>query len=156
AFVRRLATRVCDLDRGHLSSWSGGWDAYLRGKAEALHAVAREQALFDQKLAQEEAWIRKGVDARRTRSAGRVKAVMQLREPVIQLRKREGDVKLAVQDAERSGRLVAQLEGVTHGFGGRTLIRRLSTTILRGDKIGIIGPNGAGKTTLLGILLGRI
>jgi ABC transport system ATP-binding/permease protein len=156
AFVRRLATRVCDLDRGLLSNWTGGWDAYLRGKAEALHAETREQALFDKKLAQEEAWIRKGVEARRTRSAGRVKALMQMREQFSQRRKREGDVKLAVQEAERSGRLVAQLEGVSHGFGGQTLIRRLTTTVLRGDKIGIIGPNGAGKTTLLGLLLGQI
>jgi ABC transport system ATP-binding/permease protein len=156
AFVRRLATRVCDLDRGFLSNWTGGWDAYLRGKAEALHAETRERALFDKKLAQEEAWIRKGVEARRTRSAGRVKALLQMREQFSQRRKREGDVKLAVQEAERSGRLVAQLDAVTHGFGGQTLIRHLSTTVLRGDKIGIIGPNGAGKTTLLGLLLGRI
>jgi ABC transport system ATP-binding/permease protein len=156
AFVRRLATRVCDLDRGLLSNWTGGWDAYLRGKAEALHAEERERALFDKKLAQEEAWIRKGVEARRTRSAGRVKALMQMREQFSQRRKREGDVKLAVQEAERSGRLVAQLDGVSHGFGGQTLIRRLTTTVLRGDKIGIVGPNGAGKTTLLGLLLGQI
>jgi ABC transport system ATP-binding/permease protein len=156
AFVRRLATRVCDLDRGRLSNWTGGWDAYLRGKAEALHAEAREQALFDKKLAQEETWIRKGVEARRTRSVGRIKALLQMREQFSQRRKREGDVKLAVQEAERSGRLVAQLDGVGHGWNGEVLIRRLSTTVLRGDKIGIIGPNGAGKTTLLGILLGRI
>jgi ABC transport system ATP-binding/permease protein len=156
AFVRRLATRVCDLDRGLLSNWTGGWDAYLRGKAEALHAETRERALFDKRLAQEEAWIRKGVEARRTRSAGRVKALLQMREQFSQRRKREGDVKLAVQEAERSGRLVAQLDGVSHGFGGQPLIRRLTTTVLRGDKIGIIGPNGAGKTTLLGLLLGQI
>ncbi|MES0873466.1 ATP-binding cassette domain-containing protein [Sinimarinibacterium thermocellulolyticum] len=156
AFVRRLATRVCDLDRGRLSNWTGGWDAYLRGKAEALHAEAIEQALFDKKLAQEEAWIRKGVEARRTRSAGRVKALLQMREHLQQRRKREGDVKLVVQEAERSGRLVARLDAVTHGFGGEPLIRRLSTTILRGDKIGIIGPNGAGKTTLLALLLGKL
>ncbi|MGB1560083.1 MAG: ATP-binding cassette domain-containing protein [Sinimarinibacterium flocculans] len=156
AFVRRLASRICDLDRGRLSNWVGGWEAYLRGKAEALHAEAREQALFDKKLAQEEAWIRKGVEARRTRSAGRVKALLQMREQFSQRRNREGDVRLAVQEAERSGRLVAQLDAVSHGFDGRELIRRLSTTILRGDKIGIIGPNGAGKTTLLGILLGQL
>jgi ATP-binding cassette subfamily F protein uup len=156
AFVRGLATRVCDLDRGHLSNWTGGWDAYLRGKAEALHAEAIEQALFDKRLAQEEAWIRKGVEARRTRSAGRVKALLQMREQFNQRRKRDGDVKMAVQEAERSGRLIAQLDAVSHSFGEHALIRRLSTTILRGDKIGIIGPNGAGKTTLLAIMLGQL
>ncbi|MFP5304876.1 MAG: ATP-binding cassette domain-containing protein, partial [Gammaproteobacteria bacterium] len=156
AFVRRLATRVCDLDRGRLSSWSGGWDAYVKGKAEALHAEAREQALFDKKLAQEEAWIRKGVEARRTRSAGRVKTLLQMREQFSQRRTREGDVRLAVQEAEQSGKLVAQLHNVSHAYAGRTLIRRLSTVILRGDKVGIIGPNGAGKTTLLNIILGRL
>ncbi|MEQ1439538.1 ATP-binding cassette domain-containing protein [Fontimonas sp. SYSU GA230001] len=156
AFVRRLATRICDLDRGRLSSWPGGWDAYVKGKAEALHAEAREQALFDKKLAQEEAWIRKGVEARRTRSAGRVKALLQMREQFRQRRVREGDVHLVVQDAERSGRLVVELNNVSHGYGDRVLIRRLSTLVLRGDKVGIIGPNGAGKTTLLNILLGRL
>ncbi|MEW6166715.1 MAG: ATP-binding cassette domain-containing protein [Pseudomonadota bacterium] len=156
AFVRRLATRVCDLDRGRLSSWSGGWDAYVKGKAEALHAEAREQALFDKKLAQEEAWIRKGVEARRTRSAGRVKALLQMREQFSQRRTREGDVRLAAQEAEQSGKLVAQLHNVSHAYAGRTLIRHLSTVILRGEKVGIIGPNGAGKTTLLEIILGRL
>ncbi len=156
AFVRGLATRICDLDRGHLSSWPGGWEAYLKGKEEALHAEAREHALFDKKLAQEEAWIRKGVEARRTRSAGRVKALMQMREQFSQRRNREGNVQLSVQEADRSGRLVARLENVQHGWNGRTLIRRLSTTIMRGDKVGIIGPNGAGKTTLLNLLLGKI
>ncbi|MFA5940642.1 MAG: ATP-binding cassette domain-containing protein [Sinimarinibacterium sp.] len=156
AFVRRLATRICDLDRGRLSSWSGGWDAYVKGKAEALHAEAREQALFDKKLAQEETWIRKGVEARRTRSAGRVKALMQMREQFSQRRVREGDVNLVVAEAERSGRLVAELKDVSHAYQGRTLIRRFSTVIMRGDKLGIIGPNGAGKTTLLNILLGRL
>ncbi len=156
AFVRRLATRICDLDRGRLSSWSGGWDAYLKGKADALHAEAREHALFDKKLAQEEAWIRKGVEARRTRSAGRVKALMEMREQFNRRRKREGDVKLSVQEAERSGKLVAELGNVSHAYNGRTLVQRLSTVILRGDKLGIIGPNGAGKTTLLNIILGQL
>lgn len=156
AFVRKLATRICDLDRGKLSSWDGGWDAYLKGKAEALHAEAREHALFDKKLAQEEAWIRKGVEARRTRSAGRVKALLDMREQFSKRRKREGEVRLSVQEAERSGKLVAELDNVSHAYGGRTLVRRLSTVILRGDKIGIIGPNGAGKTTLLSIILGQL
>ncbi|QHS10144.1 ribosomal protection-like ABC-F family protein [Sinimarinibacterium sp. NLF-5-8] len=156
AFVRALATRICDLDRGKLSSWPGNWEMYQRGKAEALHAEAREQALFDKKLAQEEAWIRKGVEARRTRSAGRVKALLQLREQFSQRRNREGNVTLNVQEAQRSGRLVAQLQQVHHQWEQQVLIRHLSTTVLRGDKIGIIGPNGAGKTTLINIILGKL
>ncbi|HEY1076642.1 MAG TPA: ATP-binding cassette domain-containing protein [Fontimonas sp.] len=156
AFVRRLATRICDLDRGKLSSWDGNWDFYLRGKAEALHAEAQQNALFDKRLAQEEVWIRKGVEARRTRSAGRVKALMQMREQFSQRRNRSGEVKMAVQEAERSGRLVAELTDVSQSYDSRTLIRRFSTVVLRGDKIGIIGPNGAGKTTLLNLMLGKL
>ncbi len=156
AFVRRLATRICDLDRGQLSSWPGGWEAYLKGKEEALHAEERERALFDKKLAQEEVWIRKGIEARRTRNAGRVKALLALREQFSQRRNREGQVRIAVQEAERSGKLVAELNDVSHAYQGHSLIRSLSTTILRGDKVGIIGPNGAGKTTLLNIILGKL
>ncbi len=156
AFVRRLATRICDLDRGKLSSWQGGWDAYLTGKADALHAEAQQNALFDKRLAQEEVWIRKGVQARRTRSAGRVTALLKMREQFSQRRNRSGEVKMAVQEAERSGKLVAELTDVTQSYGDRTLIRRLSTVVLRGDKIGIIGPNGAGKTTLLNLMLGKL
>ncbi|MDD3762225.1 MAG: ATP-binding cassette domain-containing protein [Nevskiales bacterium] len=156
AFVRRLATRICDLDRGQLSSWPGGWEAYLKGKEEALHAEERERALFDKKLAQEEVWIRKGIEARRTRNAGRVKALLALREQFSQRRNREGQVRIAVQEAERSGKLVAELSDVSHAYQGHSLIRSLSTTILRGDKVGIIGPNGAGKTTLLNIILGKL
>ncbi|MDP9141868.1 MAG: ATP-binding cassette domain-containing protein, partial [Pseudomonadota bacterium] len=156
AFVRRLATRICDLDRGKLSSWQGGWDAYLTGKADALHAETQQNALFDKRLAQEEVWIRKGVQARRTRSAGRVTALLKMREQFSQRRNRSGEVKMAVQEAERSGKLVAELTDVTQSYGDRTLIRRLSTVVLRGDKIGIIGPNGAGKTTLLNLMLGKL
>jgi ATP-binding cassette subfamily F protein uup len=156
AFVRKLATRVCDLDRGNLSSWQGGYEAYLTGKADALHAEERQNALFDKKLAQEEVWIRKGVEARRTRSAGRVKALMELRQTFAQRRNREGTANIVVQEAERSGKLVAEVKNVSQSYGGRQIIRGFSTVILRGDKVGIIGPNGAGKTTLLNILLGKL
>ncbi len=156
AFVRKLATRVCDLDRGKLSSWQGGYDAYLTGKAEALHAEERQNALFDKKLAQEEVWIRKGVEARRTRSAGRVKALMELRNTFANRRNREGTANIVVQEAERSGKLVAELKNVTHSYNGRKIIHNLSTVVIRGDKVGIIGPNGAGKTTLLNIILGKL
>ncbi|HUP92644.1 MAG TPA: ATP-binding cassette domain-containing protein, partial [Solimonas sp.] len=156
AFLRRLATRIWDLDRGRLTSWPGDYDAYLRGKQEAMHAESQHNALFDKRLAQEEVWIRKGVEARRTRSQGRVKALMQMREAFSQRRKLSGNVSMVVHEAERSGKLVAEVTDVSHGYEGRTLVRRFSTVVLRGDKIGIIGPNGAGKTTLLNILLGRL
>ncbi|PPE72684.1 ABC transporter ATP-binding protein [Solimonas fluminis] len=156
AFVRKLATRVCDLDRGKLSSWQGGYDAYLTGKAEALHAEERQNALFDKKLAQEEVWIRKGVEARRTRSAGRVKALMEMRNTFAQRRNREGTANIVVQEAERSGKLVAELKNVSQSYGGRKIIHNFSTAVIRGDKVGIIGPNGAGKTTLLNIILGKL
>ncbi len=156
AFVRKLATRVCDLDRGKLSSWQGGYDAYLTGKAEALHAEERQNALFDKKLAQEEVWIRKGVEARRTRSAGRVKALMELRDTFAKRRNREGTANIVVQEAERSGKLVAELKNVSQSYNGRKIIHNLSTVVIRGDKVGIIGPNGAGKTTLLNIILGKL
>ncbi|HSW14337.1 MAG TPA: ATP-binding cassette domain-containing protein, partial [Solimonas sp.] len=156
AFVRKLATRVCDLDRGRLSNWQGGYDAYLTGKADALYAEERQNALFDKKLAQEEVWIRKGVEARRTRSAGRVKALMELRNTFANRRNREGTANIVVQEAERSGKLVAELKNVSQSYGGRQIIRNLSTVVIRGDKVGIIGPNGAGKTTLLNIILGNL
>ncbi|HEY0975531.1 MAG TPA: ATP-binding cassette domain-containing protein [Solimonas sp.] len=156
AFVRRLATRVCDLDRGKLSSWAGGYDAWVTGKAEALHAEERQNALFDKKLAEEEAWIRKGVEARRTRSAGRVKRLLEMRETFANRRNREGEAKVVAQEAERSGKLVVEVTGVTHRFGEQTVIRNFSALIQRGEKIGLIGENGAGKSTLLQIMLERL
>ena len=156
AFVRRLATRVCDLDRGKLSSWAGGYDAWVTGKADALHAEERQNALFDKKLAEEEAWIRKGVEARRTRSAGRVKALLALRETFANRRTREGEAKVIAQEAERSGKLVVEVTGITHRFGEQTVIRNFSALVQRGEKIGLIGENGAGKSTLLQIMLGRL
>src|SRR5205823_1225445 len=119
-------------------------------------AEERQNALFDKKLAQEETWIRKGIEARRTRNEGRVRALKAMREARQQRRERQGTARLQVQESERSGTLVIEAKGVEFGFGGRTVIRDLTTTIMRGDKVGIIGPNGSGKTTLLRLLLGQL
>ncbi|MDB5975807.1 MAG: transporter ATP-binding protein [Nevskia sp.] len=156
AFLRRLATRIIELDRGILRSWPGTYDDYLRRKEEALRAEAQQGALFDKRLAQEETWIRKGIEARRTRNQGRVERLYKLRDEDRARRRLPGQVKLAVQEAERSGKLVVEAENVSFARGERVLVNNFSTTLLRGDKLGIIGPNGAGKTTLLNLLLGKL
>ena len=155
-FVRRLATRIVELDRGQLRSFRGSYDDYLVQKAALLDAEAKQAALFDKKLAQEEVWIRKGVEARRTRNEGRVRALKQLRVERSQRRDRVGNMDVRVQDAGQSGKLVFEAAGVTHALGGRTLIRDLSVRIMRGDRIGIIGPNGCGKSTLIRLLVGEL
>ncbi len=153
AFLRRLASRILELDRGRLGDWPGDWDRYLERKRAALEVEAEQNQKQDKKLAQEEAWIRQGIKARRTRDEGRVRALEKLREERRRRREQAGRASLRLHSAELSGKIVIEAEGVAHGFGGAPVIDGLSTTILRGDKIGILGPNGSGKTTLLKILL---
>jgi len=155
-FLQKLASRIVDLDRGRLVSWPGDYADYLRRKAEALEEEAHQQAAFDKKLAQEEVWIRKGIQARRTRNEGRVRALKKLREERSKRRLQQGKAQLRLDSGERSGKLVIEAQHISHRYGGRIVIDDCSTTILRGDRIGLIGPNGAGKTTLLQILLKQI
>ncbi|MBB86317.1 MAG: ABC transporter ATP-binding protein [Xanthomonadales bacterium] len=156
AFLKRLATRIIELDRGRLTSWPGSYDDYLRRKAEALEAEAQQNALFDKKLAQEETWIRQGIKARRTRNEGRVRALKALRAEYQQRRTVQGTAKIAVEEAERSGKLVTEVTDLRYAFGDLCIVDGLTTTILRGDKIGVLGPNGVGKTTLLRLMLGQL
>ena len=156
AFLRRLATRIVELDRGLLTSWPGDYDTYLARKAEALAAEEAERARFDKKLAEEEVWIRKGIQARRTRNEGRVRALQAMRAEAAQRRERQGSAKISVSEAERSGKLVVEAENVAFAWEDQPVVRDFTATILRGEKIGLIGPNGVGKTTLLKLLLGQL
>jgi len=156
AFLRNLATRIVEIDRGRLFDFACDYDTFLQRKDELLHAEAQEQARFDKKLAEEEVWIRKGIKARRTRNEGRVRALKKMREEFRQRRERTGTARLNLHEAERSGKLVAEVKGLSFAFGKMPLVRDFSTTVLRGDRIGIIGPNGIGKTTLLKLILGEL
>ena len=156
SFLDAVATRVVELDRGHLSSYPGSFAAYQERKQAELAAEAQQSAKFDKFLAQEEVWIRKGVEARRTRNEGRVLRLEALRRERSARRERLGSVDLRVARGEQSGKLVAELEDVSKRFGERWVVRNFTSRILRGDKIGLIGPNGAGKTTLLKLILGEL
>ncbi|MGH8506709.1 MAG: ATP-binding cassette domain-containing protein, partial [Stenotrophobium sp.] len=158
AFLRNLATRILELDRGWLTSWPGDYENFLRRREERMHAESQERALFDKRLAQEEKWIRKGIEARRTRDMGRVKRLMEARQVYSERRNQPGQARMLVQEAERSGKLVAEAENVSYTYPGADTptIRNLTAAVLRGDKLGIIGPNGAGKTTLINLLLGKL
>jgi ATP-binding cassette subfamily F protein uup len=153
-FISRLSTRIVELDRGRLTSYPGNYDAYERSKAQALAAEAQAHALFDKKLAQEEVWIRKGVEARRTRNEGRVRALQALRSERRARRERGGRIELEQRVDSASGTLVFEADRVNVAFAGRTIIRDFSARIMRGDRIGLVGPNGIGKSTLIRTLLG--
>src|SRR5712664_300892 len=155
-FLDSVALRIVELDRGHLSAYPGNFSTYQQKKAEGLETEAVHQRRFDKVLAQEEVWIRKGVEARRTRNEGRVRRLEALRIERAARRDRVGKVGLELAEGERSGRLVADLEEVGKNFGDNRVVKKFSCRILRGDKVGLIGPNGSGKTTLLRLILGEI
>ena len=157
AFLRRLATRILDLDLGKLTSWPGDYDTYLRGKAAALEAQDRADAQFDKKLAEEERWIRQGIKARRTRNEGRVRALEAMRRERSKRRNAVGTAKAKLQEGERSGAKVVECKALNFTLpDGRVLVDNLDLLVQRGDKIGLIGPNGVGKTTLIKMLLGHL
>ncbi|HWZ95368.1 MAG TPA: ATP-binding cassette domain-containing protein [Opitutaceae bacterium] len=157
AFLRKLATRIVELDRGRLASWACDYDTYLIRKEEVSAAEEKQQAAFDKKLAQEEVWIRKGVRAQRSRAQGRIHALMKMRAERAARRERLGNVTLRLTEAERSGVKVIDVEAMSFAYpDGRLLVRDFTDTFTRGDKIGIIGPNGAGKSTLIKLLLGQL
>ena len=155
SFLQALATRIVMLDRGQISSYPGDYRNFLDKREAMLAAEAEQQAQFDKKLAQEEVWIRQGIKARRTRNEGRVRALEKLRKERSQRRDLQGNVNMQLQEADRSGKLVVEVEDISQGYDGKTLFTDFTTSIQRGDRIGIIGPNGCGKSTLLSILLGR-
>ena len=154
--LRRLATRIIELDRGQLTSWPGDYDNFLRRKEEMLSAEANQNKEFDKKLALEEKWIRQGIKARRTRNEGRVRSLQAMREERKQRRNVLGKASLTVNNAEQSGQVVIEAIKVGHCYDDKTIIDNFSTRIMRGDRIGLLGPNGVGKTTLLNILLGNL
>ena len=156
ALLSRVATRIVELDRGKLYEFPGSYQDYLKRRAMALAAEDEQNAEFDKKLAIEEAWIRQGIKARRTRNEGRVRALKRLREQRAQRRERVGQAKMNVQTADKSGKLVIEAKGVSAGYGDTVVVREMSTIILRGDRVGLVGPNGCGKTTLLKVLFGEL
>ncbi|MGE3191254.1 MAG: ATP-binding cassette domain-containing protein, partial [Vicinamibacterales bacterium] len=156
AFLQRLATRIVELDRGHLTSWPGDYQTFLRKKEDWLANEMLAWEKFDKKLAEEEAWLRQGIKARRTRNEGRVKALLAMRNERAERRERVGSVRLQLERGESGGKLVFEADGISKRYGDAVIVDGFSTRVLRGDRIGLIGPNGAGKTTLLRMLLGEI
>lgn len=156
AFVRRTATRIFELDRGRVRSWDFPYDKFVQFRDQALAEEEKANALFDKRLAEEEVWIRKGIQARRTRNEGRVRALIKMRQERAERRTRTGNVSMQITEAERSGRMVARLKNVSYSYDGAPLISDFSTEVSRGDRIGIVGPNGSGKTTLLKLILGEL
>ena len=155
-FLRRLATRIVELDRGKITDWPGDYDNYLRRRDERLNAAAKLNDRFDKKLAQEEVWIRQGIKARRTRNEGRVRALMAMRDTYRQRRQQQGKVNLQLHKSDHSAKLVCQLDNISYQWDDKPIIKDFSLTVLRGDRIGVIGPNGSGKSTLLNLLLGKL
>jgi ATP-binding cassette subfamily F protein uup len=155
-FVDRVATRILDLDRGRISSWPGNFSEYVTRKSAQLADEARANELFDKRLAQEEVWIRKGVEARRTRNEGRVRALLEMRQERRARRERPGQANMAAQETAQSSQLVFEAEDAAVGYADRIIFSGLTTRILRGERIGIVGPNGVGKSTLLKLLLGEL
>jgi len=156
AFIRRVANRIIDLDRGQLTTWSCDYETYLQRKADLLAGEAKQQAVFDKKLAEEEVWIRKGIQARRTRNEGRVRSLKKMRVERAQRRNIIGTSNLNLNEGQLSGRKVISVDNVSYDWGNKPLIKDFSTVIWRGDKIGIVGLNGSGKTTLLNLLLEKL
>ncbi|RDH82734.1 MAG: ABC transporter ATP-binding protein [endosymbiont of Galathealinum brachiosum] len=156
SFLRRLATRIIELDRGKLTSWPGNYETYLVRKQESLENEEKENALFDKRLAQEEVWIRQGIKARRTRNEGRVRALKAMRNERSARREQKGQVNMQVSAQDSSGKRVIEAENLTYSYGDMPIVKGLTTLITRGDRIGIIGPNGVGKSTLIKLMLGEL
>ena len=155
-FLQKLATRILEIDGGRLFDWSCDYETFLKRKEAALSAEEKQNAQFDKKLAQEEVWIRQGIKARRTRNEGRVRALEKLRLERRERREKTGNAKIEIQEGQRSGKLVAEVNEISFAYPGLPVVEDFSTLIMRGDKVGVIGPNGAGKTTLLRLLLGTL
>ena len=156
AFIRNMATRIVDLDRGGLTSYPGNYETYLEKKQQDLEVEAAHNAEFDKKLAQEEVWIRQGIKARRTRNEGRVRALKKLRDERKARRAVQGNAVVSQHQGTRSGKMVFEVTDLDYAIGGNQIVKGLNLNVLRGDKLALVGPNGSGKSTLIKLLLGEI